>query len=272
MEIFRIMRTDQFKECVVQDHTSQLLSPPVVPDVPRKSPRVTSAESGGADERSYQRLAERIAGLIAQGEFKVGERLPSERSLAERFSISRTSVREAVIALEVQGLVEVRGGSGIYVCDASKAQAVGYVPGDGAGPFELLRARWVVESEIAAFAAENRTDTDIDKIYAQLVAMGRNLDDKLANAADDRLFHIRIAQATGNGVLARVVTTLWDQLRGVIWDKIEEHFHTVALREASLADHQQIFDALMARDSAAARTAMRRHLERVMQEFAKGWR
>ncbi len=233
---------------------SELLEPPAV-----------------APERSYQRLAEQIADLILQGEFKVGERLPSERSLAERFEISRTSVREAIIALEVQGLVEVRGGSGIYVCDAA-TKPVGFIPDGGAGPFELLRARWVIESEVAALAAQNRTDADIDKIYAQLAAMGRNFNDKLANEADDRLFHIRIAEASGNGVMAQVVTALWDQLRGVLWKKLEEHFHTAQLREASLEEHQKVFDALVARDPVAARDAMRDHLERVMSEFKKAWR
>ena len=261
--------SDRQQERQPQPHIADL-----APDGLRRSPRVTSGpgEPAIAGERSYQRLAEQIAGLIADGEFRAGERLPSERSLAERFNTSRTSVREAVIALEIQGLVEVRGGSGIYVCDAPIAKAIGYIPEGGAGPFELLRARRAIESEIAAIAAETRSDSDIDKIYAQLVAMGRNLDDKVANAADDRMFHIRIAEATGNSVLTQMVTALWDQLRGVIWDKIEEHFHTVALREASMADHQNVFNALVARDPVAARDAMRRHLDRVINEFTKGWR
>src|SRR5450830_193167 len=155
----------------------------------RKTARSELLETVSVPERSYQRLAEQIADLILQGEFRVGERLPSERSLADRFEISRTSVREAIIALEVQGLVEVRGGSGIYVCDAA-TKPVGFIPDGGAGPFELLRARWVIESEVAALAAQNRSDADIDKIYTQLAAMGRNFNDKLANEADDRLFHI----------------------------------------------------------------------------------
>ena len=235
----------------------------------RKPARPELSEVVG--ERSYQRLAEQIAELILGGEFKVGERLPSERSLAERFEISRTSVREAIIALEVQGMVEVRGGSGIYVCEAA-VKPMGFIPDGGAGPFELLRARWVIESEVAALAAQNRTDADIDKIYAQLAAMGRNFRDKSANEDDDRLFHIRVAEASGNSVMAQVVTALWDQLRAVLWQRLEQHFHTPMLREASLEEHQKVFDALLARDPVAARDAMREHLERVMNEFKKAWR
>ena len=222
------------------------------------------------NEKTYQRLAEQILFLIASGEFPVGKRLPSERNLADRFQVSRTSVREAVIALEVQDMVEVRGGSGIYVCRAADSVKPVYVP-DGPGPFELLRARRLVEGEIAAQAAELRKDLDVDRIYSALAAMRDNCDDKRANEDADRMFHVRIAEATGNAVLASMVSALWDQLRGPIWSRLEEHFHTPHLREASLHDHQKVFSALVARDAAGARDAMHAHIDRVVGEFVKGW-
>ena len=90
-------------------------TPPTLTVVPTDSP-----ETFG--DRSYQKLAVRIGALIAGGEFEVGARLPSERALAERFDVSRTLVREAIIVLEIQGTVEVRGGSGIYVCASAAVQ------------------------------------------------------------------------------------------------------------------------------------------------------
>lgn len=227
-----------------------------------------SADTGG--ERSYQRLAEQIMGLISAGEFRVGERLPSERNLADRFQVSRTSVREAVIALEVQDMVEVRGGSGIYVCRPPDSIRPVYVP-DGPGPFELLRARRLIEGEIAAQAADLRKDTDIDRIYSALAAMRDHCDDKCANEDADRLFHLRIAEATGNAVLVHMVSALRQQLRGPIWSRLEEHFHTPVLRQASLQDHQQVFSALVSSDAAGARAAMHAHIDRVVGEFVKGW-
>ncbi|MEP6789856.1 MAG: FadR/GntR family transcriptional regulator [Ramlibacter sp.] len=229
-----------------------------------------ATEPEGAGERSYQRLAEQLVALIATGEFAVGERLPSERNLAERFQVSRTSVREAVIALEVQNLVEVRVGSGIYVLRPPESIKPLYVP-EGPGPFELLRARRLVEGEIAAQAAELRKDTDIDRIYSALADMRDHCDDKRANEAADRMFHLRIAEATGNDVLVHIVSALWDQLRGPIWARLEEHFHTPVLRQASLSDHQQVFSALAARDAAGARAGMHAHIDRVVAEFVKGW-
>ncbi|HEY9029231.1 MAG TPA: GntR family transcriptional regulator, partial [Burkholderiaceae bacterium] len=107
-------------------------------------------------DRSYQKLATQIADLITSGELEVGARLPSERSLAERFDVSRTLVREAIIVLEIQGLVEVRGGSGLYVAAQANAasRSTTFTPPAGPGPFELLRARCLIESEVAAVAAE----------------------------------------------------------------------------------------------------------------------
>jgi len=227
-----------------------------------------------SSDRSYQRLAAQLLALIAQGEFKVGERLPSERALAERFDVSRTSVREATIALELQGVVEVRGGSGIYVAQAPSIQSTVsvFMPGNGPGPFELLRARCLIESEIASEAAIMRKDADLDHIFSALTEMHEHMDHKAANEAADRLFHLRIAESTGNSVMLQMVTAMWDQARGPIWTKIEHHFHTPALRQASHADHQRIFKALLARDSVAAKAAMQGHLERVISEFAQAWR
>lgn len=227
----------------------------------------TTSEGG---ERSYQRLAEQIMQLILSGEFAPGARLPSERNLADRFLVSRTAVREAVIALEVQEVVEVRLGSGIYVRERPATTQAIYVP-SGPGPFELLRARRLIEGEIAAQAAEMRRDADIDRIYAALADMRDNCNDKPANELADLQFHIRIAEATGNAVLAHVVQALWEQLRGPIWAQLEQHFHTPQLRQASLEDHQKIFASIASQNAVSARAAMHEHIDRVVGEFVKGW-
>lgn len=236
-------------------------------------PKTEAPTARPAADRSYLRLAAQIQALVAQGEFAVGKRLPAERALAERFEVSRTSLREAIIALEVQGVVEVRGGSGIYVCESDPGAArppAAQVA--GAGPFELLRARCLIESEIAALAASTRSDADLDRIFEALTTMREQVSDKAANAEADRRFHLHIAQSTGNSVLLATVTSMWDQAQGPVWERIEQHFHTQALRQASQEDHQRIFGALVARDAQAARQAMREHLERVIGEFAQGWR
>ena len=225
-------------------------------------------------DRSYQKLASRIAALITGGEFEVGARLPSERALADRFDVSRTLVREAIIVLEIQGAVEVRGGSGIYVSvsPVAPSRSTTFMPPAGPGPFELLRARCLIESEIASVAAETRKDADLDRIFAALAAMREHMHDKAANEAADRLFHLRIAESTGNSVLLQMVTALWDHTKAPIWSQMESHFHTPELRHASQDDHQRIFTALLERDAEAARAAMRAHIDRVIGKFAQAWR
>jgi DNA-binding FadR family transcriptional regulator len=86
------------------------------------------------------------------------------------------------------------------------------------------------------------------------------------------MFHVRIAEATGNSVLTQVVMSLWDHMSGPIWAKADEHFHSPELRETSYQDHHHVFRALVERNPAAARQAMRQHIERVVAGFANRWR
>src|SRR6218665_3544095 len=154
------------------------------------------------NDRSYLPLASNIHQLVRQGEFLPGQRLPSERALADRFGVNRTAVREAIIALELQGVVEVRGGSGIYVCQTQDGSArLPAAREAGRGPFELLRARCLIESEIAAVAAVSRKDADLDRMFAALKTMREQMHDKAANEDADVQFHLHIAEASGNSVL-----------------------------------------------------------------------
>src|SRR5256885_13049232 len=107
-----------------------------------------------APRRLYRQIADQLRALIERGEFPVGSRLPPERDLAVQLGVSRPSVREALIALEVEGLVEVRVGAGIFVA-MPRPVPVADPSNEAPGPFEHLRARWLLEGEIAAEAAKN---------------------------------------------------------------------------------------------------------------------
>ena len=225
--------------------------------------------------RLYRQIAGQIVALIDNGEFSAGSRLPPERELAGLLGVSRTSVREAIIALEIAGLVEVRVGTGIFVRGLASRKlipaATATVGDSGVGPFELLAARAVIEGETAALAAKHARKTDITALRETIVRMRDRADDNAERDAADRVFHVRIAESTGNGALAHAVAGLWDQRRGDLWARIEVHFHTAALRAKTLADHEAIVNALAARDADGARKAMRRHLERVAREFQRRW-
>jgi DNA-binding FadR family transcriptional regulator len=226
------------------------------------------AELSAPETRLYRVVADRIQAYIRDEHIAAGERLPSERDLAAQLKVSRASVREALIALELTGVIEVRGGSGIYVIE--KKDAAPAIQEIGPGPFEILSARCLIEGEVAAIAARMATDGALDAILRALNDMERFYHDRPNNEEADRTFHLSIARATGNSALVSVIENLWDQ-RGRLWIKMEEHFHTEELRQQTLIDHRRILEAIVDRDPEGARKAMHSHLERVTTEFSRGW-
>jgi len=221
-------------------------------------------------DRLYRKIARQLSGLIEAGEFRPGERLPAERELAKQLAVSRPSVREALIALEIEGKVEVRVGSGVFVASPTLA-VVRSAVAEGEGPFELIQARKVIEGETAAVAAREASEAELDAIRAAVDEMQRCHEGGESTDASDRAFHTTIARATQNHVLASVVQMLWDEGRGAIWKTMEKHFQTPALRESTLRDHRAVYEAIAAHDARAARRAMHHHLTRVATEFASGW-
>jgi DNA-binding FadR family transcriptional regulator len=132
-------------------------------------------------QRLYRQIAEQLRTLISAGEWAVGARLPAERDLARQLGVSRPSVREALIAMEVEGWVEVRTGSGVYVLDRSKAPSHGnsraeQIPPDEWGPLELIRARRVVEGEVAAMAATQAKRKHLDAMDKAIASMKLDAD------------------------------------------------------------------------------------------------
>jgi GntR family uxuAB operon transcriptional repressor len=218
------------------------------------------------EPRLYRVVADRILALIQAEDIAAGERLPSERDLASKLSVSRASLREAVLALELGGVVEVRGGSGVYLCEKKVEEDI---PEVGPGPFEVLSARRLIEAEVAAIAARVATDASIDAILKAVLAMEKHHEHYASNENADRDFHLAIARATGNSALVGTMEYLWNQ-RGRLWHRLKEHFQTEELRQLTLTDHRTILEAIVAHDPAAARRAMRAHLERVTRTFSRG--
>ena len=219
--------------------------------------------------RLYRQIADQIRTLIRSGEYAAGARLPPERDLARQLGVSRPSVREALIALEVEGLVEVRIGSGIYVTGGNgqggEVQAA-------SGPFELLRARWIIEGECAALAAKSAKKEHIAAIEDALTQMQRTMEtDKEQPLEADRLFHLRVAEATGNGALVAVLKMLWEERMGPLFAQLEHHYDSPELWIAALAEHRNVLKAITARDADEARAAMQRHLNKAYKRFNSGW-
>lgn len=219
----------------------------------------------------YQRIAEDIAAAISRGRYAPGSRLPGERDLAEEFSVSRPTIREAMIALEIRGLVEARQGSGIYVTLSPAQGATIQLPDLDVGAFELIEARMVFEGEAAALAAVAIDEAKLAALRATLAEMAQDSDSPEALGADRR-FHMLIAEATGNTLVQSVVETLWSIRES---SPLCVRMFAQARREGvtpRIAEHEAIVDALAARDPKAAREAMRDHLGRVTDDLLEATR
>jgi DNA-binding FadR family transcriptional regulator len=233
-------------------------------------------------QRLYRQIAEQVRALITQGEFKPGERLPAERDLSKQLGVSRPSVREALIALEVEGWVEVRTGSGVYVLErqARNGASNGHLNGSGHaeaardewGPLELIRARRVVEGEIAFMAAQQAKRRDIDAMARAIDSMRDAADQGVLPLDGDRAFHSAIVQASGNVVLVETVQSFWDSRRGPIFTRLGGYFETEQSWRAAIAEHEAILQAIRAKDGEAARAAMHTHMDKSHQRFSASWR
>ena len=229
-------------------------------------------------KRLYRQIAEQLRGLIAAGEFAVGDKLPAERELAQQLGVSRPSVREALIALEVEGWIEVRVGSGVVVLERSR-RTVASSSGSAAtsyaaewGPLELIRARKVVEGEIAALAAAQARRRDVQAMSSAIETMREMADRQMLPIEADRAFHLAITDACGNAVLSETVQAYWNSRRGPIFTRLGGHFESDASWRAAISEHESIRDAIGQRDAPGARAAMHQHMDRAHRRFSASWR
>jgi DNA-binding FadR family transcriptional regulator len=224
-----------------------------------------------APQRLYRQIADQLRTAIGNGEFAPGTRLPAERDLAQQLKVSRPSVREALIALEVEGWVEVRTGSGVYVL-ARTPRATPAVELTEWGPLELIRARRVVEGETSALAALHRQRKHLDAMDRAIAAMREMADRNEMPLDGDRAFHVAIVEAGGNVVLTETVQGFWDSRRGPIFTRLGGYFENVTSWRSAIAEHEAVRDAIAARDAEAARAAMHAHMDKSHQRFSASWR
>ncbi|OGA35498.1 MAG: hypothetical protein A3F75_01225 [Betaproteobacteria bacterium RIFCSPLOWO2_12_FULL_64_23] len=220
--------------------------------------------------RLYRQIADQISVLISEGEYTAGSRLPAERDLAKQLGVSRPSVREALIALEVEGLLDVRVGSGIYVTHPGKRRRRDALQGDS-GPFEVIHARWLIEAECAALAAKNANPAQLAAVREAHAGMVKESKRDHNPLAADRLFHVSIADASGNSALVLVVQTLWDQRMGPLYRSLERKLEYPKMASETVREHQAIVSAIVRRDPRAARSAMRRHMNQTHNRYIKEW-
>lgn len=207
----------------------------------------------------FWHIVEKIETLIDSGMYPPGSRLPPERELAETFNVSRPTVREAIIALEVRGRVEVKTSSGVYVLETEKDKDASV----NVSAFELTQARALVEGEAAALAAISITDDELDELAKTLDDMETGKEPERA----DREFHLIISNATKNNALSLTVKKFW-ALRDSQPQIKNAYSNVCSMSDKDrLEEHRAIYVALKKRDSQSARAAMHAHFNRLINSL-----
>ncbi|KAB7894744.1 FCD domain-containing protein [Rouxiella sp. S1S-2] len=244
--------------------------------------------------RIYRQIADQLKTLIDNKEFPPGSRLPSERELASQLQVSRASVREALIALEVIGLVDVKVGNGVIVCDSlarsvpPSQEPVMALAGRNQWadvddelnieldftaelpPFSLLQTRRLIEPETAALAARHASDEQLAAIRQAYEQNCRDNRQGSATHPGDRLFHIRIAEASSNPTYAFIIAHLLGHRYGTMFRSLQLHYTTQDMPHRSEVEHLAILNAIEARDARGAKKAMKEHLDAVIAIFGRG--
>jgi GntR family transcriptional repressor for pyruvate dehydrogenase complex len=219
-------------------------------------------------QRLYEQVLERLRAYVEEGGLRAGDRLPTERELAERLGISRASVKQAIVVLEVQGLVEVRQGGGMrLVRDSLDTEPVERLVERRRRLPDVLDAREALETKLAELAAERRTDDDLAALEQALNWMEDEIAAGRHGIEGDRRFHAAVTAAAHSPLLAEFMCSIAEQ----IGESRAESLRQPGRPKRSFAQHRKILDAIAEGRSKAAATAMRRHVRTVAQVRLLNW-
>jgi GntR family transcriptional repressor for pyruvate dehydrogenase complex len=217
----------------------------------------------------FEQIAEQIEKRILDGELKSGDRLPTERDLAEQFHASRTAVREAMKILAQKGLIEMRPGRGTIVIDGvheamqnSIGLAMKLKLGEVGGSDNLVEVREILETEIAALAAARASEKDIAAMREAITVMDASLHDADTFIAADNRFHEALAQATQNTLILILVKSIVNPLS----EQRKQIFAVEGGPQRGQMHHKRILESIIKRDPEAARVAIRAHLRQVRED------
>lgn len=218
--------------------------------------------------RMYEQVMARLREHVESEGLQAGDRLPPERELADRLHVSRASIKQAVVVLEVQGLVESRHGGGVYLRTSSlNPEPVATLVDRRRRLPDVLDAREAIETKLAELAALRRTDDDLAAIDAALEIMRAEIDGGELGEDGDRRFHAAVAAAARSTLLA-------DFMQGIregIAESRHESLQQPARPPKSLSQHRRIAQAIRAQDASAAAAAMKEHLETVSRVRLLSW-
>jgi GntR family transcriptional repressor for pyruvate dehydrogenase complex len=218
--------------------------------------------------RLYEQVLERLRAHVAEAGLKAGDKLPAERELAASLGVSRASVKQAIVVLEVQGLVEARHGGGTYlVRDTLDVEPVEQLVERRKRLPEVLEAREALETKLAELAAERRTEAELDAIRESLDFMHEEIVGGGVGVEGDRRFHAAVTAAAHSSLLADFMKAI----AGQITESRTESLRQPGRPHRSLAQHTAIYEAIAAGDPKKAAAAMRKHVRTVAKVRLLDW-
>lgn len=219
--------------------------------------------------RLYQQVADQIRQFIEDRHYGAGARLPGERDLAQQLGVSRPSLREALIALEIDGTVEIRMGSGVYVASERDAQS-SVTLAFGESPSELMQARIVIEGSAIVLAASRIKPDALQNLRNLIDGMRSDIAAGRRPLELDRQFHLAIVAQSGNSVLERIVGSLFDERYSPLAERLQDRTESQHSWIKALEEHEAILAALEAHDPLLSQAAMQTHLDASRRRWTEG--
>jgi len=218
--------------------------------------------------RLYEQVVARIREYATDAGLGAGDRLPAERELAERLGVSRASIKQAVVVLEVQGLLDVRHGGGMYLrTDSLDVEPVTELVERRRRLPEVLEAREALETKLAELAAERRTPDELNEIDEALAHMAAEVENGDSGGEGDQMFHAAVTAAAHNPLMAEFMRSIAEQIA----ESRHESLRQSGRPARSLAQHRRIADAIRDGDGQAAAEAMRTHVRSVSKVRLLTW-
>jgi GntR family transcriptional repressor for pyruvate dehydrogenase complex len=225
-------------------------------------------------KKTYEIIVEKIEEFFLNGGLKSGDKLPPERELAARFGVSRTSVREALQALEISGSIEIRQGGGSFIRTSevqlvSDALSTTIIQAESNLVYEMLELRRALEVESVSLAAQRATSADLEKIrqsLEQMVSSGKDIE---AGVQADLYFHLHIVMASHNKLLINLMQTLTERMEITIRTTRGHRLVDTNRFEDTLQEHKDIYVAIASGNAPEAKQLMEEHITRIRRELSE---
>ncbi len=255
------------------DHSEPMVGPEATCHMPITENGLGSTVEPIKTQKIYQMIFDSIRDSVINGELKAGQKLPPERVLAKRFKVSRTTIREALMALEMSGIIEIKSSEGSFICPIETTTlindlSVAIIKAEDNMVYEMLDVRRLIESECAAQAAVRASSSDLARIRQHLDAMAKSKDDEESGLAADINFHYAVAQAANSTILFDLMKVLVNRMKGTIRATRCYRFSQPNRFEETLNEHKRIYIAISSNNPDSARSLMAKHLIDIREEIA----